>query len=138
MAETKWPENRRLIGTKVQRVDGPAKATGLARYSYDMNRKGMLFAMILRSPYAHAKIKSLDTTAAEKTPGFKGIFKIKDKGAELFFAGDEILGIAADTEEHCADCIRAVKIEYDVLDHIVTEESALKQPKKGTVPAQQG
>src|SRR4051794_31268477 len=110
MAETKWPENRRLIGTKVQRLDGPAKATGLARYSYDINRKGMLHAMILRCPFAHAKIKSLDTSAAEKTPGFKGIVKLKDVGAELYYAGDEILGIAADTEEHAHDCLRAVKI----------------------------
>ena len=44
MAETKWPANRRIIGTKVPRLDGPVKATGLARYSYDVNRKGMLFA----------------------------------------------------------------------------------------------
>lgn len=138
MAETKWPEKRRLIGTKVQRVDGPVKATGLARYSYDVNRKGMLHAMILRSPHAHAKITSIDTTAAEKAPGFKAIFKVKQPGAELFFAGDEILGIAADTEEHAADAIRAVKIDYEILDHVVTEEAGLKQPQKGTVPAQQG
>lgn len=138
MAETKWPENRRLIGTKVQRVDGPAKATGLARYSFDINRKGMLHAIILRCPYAHAKIKSLDTTAAEKTSGFKGIVKLKDVGAELYYAGDEILGIAADTEEHAHDCIRAVKIEFDQLDHVATEEAALKQPQKGTVPGQGG
>ena len=45
---TSWPKKRRLIGTKVSRIDGPAKATGRAKYSYDINRPGMLHAVILR------------------------------------------------------------------------------------------
>src|SRR5438477_545101 len=68
-----WPKKRRLLGTRVKRIDGPDKATGRAKYSYDINRPGMLHGAILRSPYAHAKIKSIDTTAAKKTPGFKAI-----------------------------------------------------------------
>src|SRR5436309_9972947 len=68
-----WPKKRRLLGTKVKRVDAPEKATGRAKYSYDINRPGMLHGMILRSPHAHAKIKSIDTTAAKRTPGFKAI-----------------------------------------------------------------
>src|SRR4029079_12835310 len=68
-----WPKKRRLLGTRVRRIDGPEKATGRAKYSYDINRKGMLHGMILRSPHAHAKIKSLDTTAAKKVPGFKAL-----------------------------------------------------------------
>src|SRR5207302_2959790 len=67
MANT-WPKERRIIGTKVQRLDGPEKATGNAKYSYDINRPGMLHATILGCPYAHAKLKSLDTSAAEKMP----------------------------------------------------------------------
>jgi CO/xanthine dehydrogenase Mo-binding subunit len=66
---TAWPEKRRVVGTKVPRLDGPAKSTGKAKYSYDINRPGMLHAVMLRSPYAHAKIQSIDTTAAEKMPG---------------------------------------------------------------------
>src|SRR4051794_9404430 len=68
-----WPKKRRLLGTRIKRLDGPAKATGHAKYSYDINRKGMLHGAMLRSPYAHAKIKSIDTTAARKTPGFKAL-----------------------------------------------------------------
>src|SRR4029078_169718 len=68
-----WPRKRGLLGTRIKRLDGPAKATGYAKYSYDINRKGMLHGMILRSPYAHARIKSIDTTAARKTPGFRAI-----------------------------------------------------------------
>ena len=61
---TSWPQKRRVIGTKVRRLDGPAKATGTAKYSYDINRPGLLHAVMIRSPYAHAKIKSIDTAMA--------------------------------------------------------------------------
>src|SRR6478752_3130587 len=66
-----WPKKRRILGTKVKRLDGPDKATGRAKYSYDVNRPGMLHGAILRSPHAHAKIKSLDTVAAGKKKGDK-------------------------------------------------------------------
>src|SRR6516165_2880389 len=130
---TSWPKKRRLLGTKVTRLDGPAKATGKAKYSFDINRKGMLHAMILRSPHAHAKIKSLDTADAEKMPGVKAVYLIKKAGEELFYAGDEILGLAADTEEHAHDALHAVKITYDELPFLVKEEDALKNDKN-TVP----
>ena len=58
-------------------------------------------------------------------------------GKELFFAGDEILAVAGDTEEHARDVLRAVKIEYEVLDHIVSEEEVLKNPDKKTTPGGQ-
>src|SRR5262245_19719139 len=130
---TAWPEKRRLIGKKHPRQDGPAKSTGKAKYSYDINRPGMLHAVILRSPHAHATIKSIDTTAAEKMPGVKAVHLIANTGGELFYVGDEILGLAADTEEHALDAIRAVKIEYDPLPFLVVEEDALKKDLK-TVP----
>ncbi len=128
MAE--WPKERRIIGTKVPRVDGPAKATGTAKYSMDINRKGMLHAVILRSPHAHARIKTLDTAAAEKMPGVKAVWVIGGAGKELYYAGDEIVGLAADTEEHAADAVRAIKIEFDPLDYFVKEEDALKDADK--------
>src|SRR5919204_2996930 len=100
MANT-WPQERRVIGTKVQRLDGPDKATGRAKYSYDINRPGMLHARILRCPYAHAKIKSLDLTPAEKMPGVKAVITIAGAkaGKELYYAGDEVAALAAETEE---------------------------------------
>src|SRR6266849_4646538 len=116
-----WPTNRRVIGTKVQRLDGPAKATGRAKYSYDINRPGMLHARILRCPYARAAIKSIDTSEAEKMPGVRAIHRIAKDGAEMFFAGEEILGLAADTEEHANDALRAVRVEYQVKPALVIE-----------------
>src|SRR5437868_12154570 len=132
-----WPKERRVIGTKVTRLDGPDKATGRAKYSFDINRPGMLHAAILRSPYAHAKIKSIDTSAADKMPGVKPVHVIAGKDKELFYAGEEIVGLAADTEEHVKDGLRAIKIEFDVLDHIVTEKDALNEPNRKTVPGSQ-
>src|SRR5262245_45817409 len=131
-----WPKERRLIGTQIQRLDGPDKSTGHAKYSYDINRPGMLFGKILRSPYAHCKVTTLDTSAAEASPGFKALHIIAKPGAELFYAGDEILAIAADTEEHAVDAIRAVKVDYEVLPHLVNEDEALKDDKKTVPPIQ--
>jgi xanthine dehydrogenase YagR molybdenum-binding subunit len=133
MANT-WPKERRLIGTKVQRLDGPDKATGRAKYSYDINRPGMLHAKILRCPYAHAKLKSLDAAEAEKMPGVKAVHVIAKPGQESYYVGDEVLGIAADTEEHALDAVRAVKAEYEILEHVVTDADAQKSGKK-TVPS---
>jgi xanthine dehydrogenase YagR molybdenum-binding subunit len=130
---TAWPKQRRLIGKEVPRVDGPDKATGRAKYSFDINRPGMLHARILRCPYAHAKLKSLDTTAAEKMPGVKAVHVITGPGKELYYAGDEVVGLAADTEEHVQDALHAIKVEYEVLDYFVKEEDALKAPDKLTV-----
>jgi xanthine dehydrogenase YagR molybdenum-binding subunit len=132
MANT-WPKERRVIGTKVPRLDGPDKATGHAKYSFDINRPGMLYARIVRSPHAHARVKSIDTAAAEALPGVKAVHRIVKDGAELFYAGDEVLAVAADTEEHARDAVQAVKIDYEVLDHLVQEEDAFKAPDKKTV-----
>src|SRR5262249_49262553 len=123
----------RLIGKDTPRVDGTEKATGRAKYSFDINLPGLLHARILRSPHAHAKIKSLDTSAAEKMPGVGAIHVIKAAGSEVFYAGDEIVALAADNEEHMHDAIRAIKVDYEILDHLVKEEDALKATEKRTV-----
>jgi xanthine dehydrogenase YagR molybdenum-binding subunit len=128
-----WPKERRIIGTKVPRIDGPDKSTGKARYSFDINRPGMLHALIVRCPYAHAKVVDIDVSAAEKMPGVKATFTIADAGKELYFAGDEVVAIAADTEEHARDGARAIKIKYAPLEFLVDEADALKAPDKKTI-----
>ena len=70
----------------------------------DANRlPGLLHAIILRSPHAHAKITKLDTSAAEQSPGFKALHVIVGEGKEVIYAGDEIVAVPADTEEHAHD-----------------------------------
>jgi xanthine dehydrogenase YagR molybdenum-binding subunit len=130
-----WPKERRLIGKKHPRIDGPAKATGTAIYSYDKNRPGMLHALIYRSPYAHAKLTVLDTGEAEKMPGVKAVHLIAKVGQELMYAGDEIVALAADTEDHARDAIHAIKADFEILDHLVKEEDALANPEAKTVGA---
>jgi len=118
-----------VIGTKVQRLDGPDKATGRAKYSFDITRPGMLHARILRCPHAHARVTRIDTAAAERIPGYRTHFVIAQPGnptAELFFAGAEVLAVAADTEEHAEDVLRAIRVEYEVLPFQVKEADALR------------
>ncbi len=94
----------------------------------------MLHARILRSPHPHARIKSLDTSGAEKALGFKALHVIAKTGSELYYAGDEIVGVACDTEEHATDAVRAIKVEYEILDALVTEADALKNDLKTVSP----
>jgi xanthine dehydrogenase YagR molybdenum-binding subunit len=119
-----WPTNRRVIGTKVQRLDGPDKATGRAKYSFDKNLPGLLHARILRSPHAHARVKNIDSGPAEKMAGFRAVHAIAKAGDELLFAGAEVIAVAADTEEHAEDCVRAIRVDYEVLPHSVKEADA--------------
>src|ERR1700732_4393515 len=87
-----WPTQRRLLGTKVPRLDGPEKSTGRARYTFDINRPGMLHAKIPRCPYAHARIRNIDTTAAQQTPGFRALVLIARPDTSGWAA---VTGIAA-------------------------------------------
>jgi xanthine dehydrogenase YagR molybdenum-binding subunit len=115
------PEKRSLIGKRVSRVDGPDKVSGRAKYTYDVHRPGMLFGKVVRSPYAHAKVVSVDTSAAEKIPGVKGVHVVQGPGSEIHWAGDDVVVIAAVDEPTAADGARAVKVEYEPLPHFVND-----------------
>ena len=62
-----------ILGTRVPRLDGPAKVTGEARYAIDQRLPGMLYGKILRSPYPAATVKVLDLTAAKKMSGVRAV-----------------------------------------------------------------
>ncbi|HVR75578.1 MAG TPA: xanthine dehydrogenase family protein molybdopterin-binding subunit [Planctomycetota bacterium] len=121
-----WPEKRQIIGTSVRRLDGPLKVSGKAKYSHDRNLPGLLHAKFLRSPHARAKIASLDIDSVASMPGVKATHVVKGAGSDLFYAGDEIAAVAAETEDLARDAVRAIKIEYEVLPHVSNEEDALK------------
>jgi xanthine dehydrogenase YagR molybdenum-binding subunit len=138
-----WPpaEQRSLIGKSISRIDGPAKSSGHAKYSYDMNRPGMLFGKVVRCPYAHAKITSIDTSAAEKLPGVKAVRVVPTGvGREIQWAGDEVVTIAAVTEEIAEDAARLVKVEYEQLPFLVNESDVHKagDRAKAAVAVKQG
>jgi CO/xanthine dehydrogenase Mo-binding subunit len=68
----------RVIGTSYPRKDGPAKVHGRARYTDDYRVPGMLYAAMVTSPHAHAKILSLDTSQAERAPGVRVVVTGQD------------------------------------------------------------
>ena len=126
--EYAWPANPSLLGTRVRRQDGPEKVTGRARYTFDISRPGMLYARTVRSPHPHARVVSVDLSAASKMPGVKAALVWRDPAAQnnrVMFQGDEVAGVAADTEEHAIDAARAVKVEYEILPHVTVVERAL-------------
>lgn len=134
-----WPpmESRKQIGKSYTRFEGIEKSTGRAKYSSDMNRPGMLQAVMLTSPYAHARVKSIDTSAAAKMPGVTGIRVIAGAGAELNWVSQEIAVVAANTEQAARDAVRAIKIEYEVLPHVVKEDDLSKVGDRATPAGEQ-
>ena len=82
---------------------------------------------MLYSPYAHAKVKSIDISAAEKMPGVKAVIAIAKAGTTLRYHGDDIAAVAAETEEQARDAVRAIKVEYEVLPHVATEALAMAE-----------
>jgi xanthine dehydrogenase YagR molybdenum-binding subunit len=121
-----WGPNdkHRLLNHAMTRVDGPLKASGAARYTYDQRLPGMLYARVLRCPYAHARVTKIDSDAAMKIPGVKAV--IPGPLSELRFAGAPVAAVAATTPEIAGDAIRALKVSYEVLPHVVHAHVAIK------------
>ncbi|HKT25337.1 MAG TPA: xanthine dehydrogenase family protein molybdopterin-binding subunit [Candidatus Sulfotelmatobacter sp.] len=120
----KWPaaDQRTVIGKSMNRVDGPVKSSGRAKYTYDLVRPNMLYAHGVKCPYAHAKVTKIDTSAAEKMPGVAGVVVINDVGKEIFWAGTDVVAVAAVDESTARDAVRAIKVEYEQLPHLVLDE----------------
>ncbi|HEX2271170.1 MAG TPA: xanthine dehydrogenase family protein molybdopterin-binding subunit, partial [Pyrinomonadaceae bacterium] len=121
-----WGPNdkHKLLNQRITRVDGPLKVTGVARYTYDQRLPGMLHGRILRCPHGHARVTKIDTEAAAKIPGVKAIVEAPLK--ELRFAGAPVAAVAATTPEIAGDALRAIKVTYEVLPHVVHAQDAIK------------
>ncbi len=119
-----WPKygEASVIGKEHDRIDGLEKATGAAKYTYDINLKGMLFAKILGCPHAHCKIKSIDTSSAEKVRRVHAVKVMKKEGDEIRWQGDEIAIVAAETEAAAADALKLIDVEYEMLDVFVKDD----------------
>ena len=145
-SEAPWDQGFRVIGKENRKVDGMAKATGEAIYTDDIQLPGMLHAKMLRSPHAHARILSIDTSKAEALPGVIGVLV----GAELpvrygvipwtpdetalavdkvRFIGDEVAAVAALDEDTANAAIRLIEVEYEILESILDAEKALITPE---------
>ncbi len=134
-----------VIGTDIARIQGYGIVTNQGQYTENLRMPGMLFMRTLRSRYPHAKIKSIDTSAAEKIPGVRKILhrgnlpeEYKDVflgsalptrflfSEEVFEVGAPIAVIAADSEHIGDEAIRAIKVEYEVLPAALDMLEAMK------------
>ena len=133
MPEYRWPsrEKSAVIGKSVDRLDGLAKATGAAKYSYDINLKGQLYAVALGCPSAHCKIKKIDVSGAEKTPGvvYVEIFDHAKPGAEIEWEGELLVVVAAESEGAAREGVSKIKLDLEQLD-VFTHDENLEAAEK--------
>ncbi|MFP3928516.1 MAG: xanthine dehydrogenase family protein molybdopterin-binding subunit, partial [Desulfobacteraceae bacterium] len=130
-----------FIGTEVPRPDAPDKAAGKAVYIHDLTRPGMLYGKIKYSEYAHAKIKKIDTSKAERLPGVRAVITgentplirfgfIRDnfvlKSGKVRQFRDEVAAVAATDPDIAAEAVELIEVEYEELPGVFTPEEALR------------
>jgi CO/xanthine dehydrogenase Mo-binding subunit len=141
-----------VVGTRPVRPDGADKVTGRAKYGADHNVAGQLVGKVLRSPHAHARIKSIDISAAKALPGVKAIVTrddFKDQASEfvpagemlinyrdvvrnvmarekVLFEGHPVAAVAATSESIARAALKLIKVDYEVLPHVIDVVEAMK------------
>lgn len=112
-----------VVGESHPRLDAVQKVTGRAKYTYDIRFPGLIYAKMLRSPYASAKVLKVDTSKAEALPGVLHTETFKQ---QIRYAGQAVAGVAAQSEEILDDALALIDVEYEVLDCVVTVDDARK------------
>ncbi|MBM3944455.1 MAG: xanthine dehydrogenase family protein molybdopterin-binding subunit [SAR202 cluster bacterium] len=143
-----------VIGTRPIRHDGADKVTGRAKYGADVQLNGLLHGKILRSPHAHARIKSIDTSKAEKLPGVMAVVTAKDMpkakpgdmadfglgpqpmkylrdnaiaSDKALYEGHAIAAVAAVNSHIAEEALALIKVEYEVLPPVMTAPDGMKK-----------
>jgi len=126
----------KLIGQNYTPPDHVAKVTGRARYAEDFRAEGMLFTKLLLSPMPHARVRSIDTSAALAMPGVKAILTADDlpdlNGAERaltnepLYAGEPILAVAAVDELTAAEAIERIQVDLEPLPFVTSPLDSLR------------
>ena len=139
MPDFAWPpmEDRKVMGKRISRLDGPAKASGRAKYASDFHREDLLFAAMLASPHAHARIKSINTDDAKAVPGVVAVNVISPAGTEVQWEGTEIAVVSAKTEEIARDAVRKIKVDYEVMPSLVRENDLAKAGSRAKAAGEQ-
>ena len=137
------PRDFKVVGTRVKRPDGIDKVTGKARFGADISAPGMLVGRTLRSPHAHARIKSLDTSAAEALPGVHAVVtradfaKITDDdyiadildnvmaADKVLYDGHAFAAVAASSEAVAKRALKLIKVEFEKLPHVTDVDAAM-------------
>jgi xanthine dehydrogenase YagR molybdenum-binding subunit len=128
MPDYSWPpmDKRAVIGTRATRVDAAAKLTGKAKYPVDAKPPEMLHAALLTCPHAHARVAKIEMAQAAEALGVKAVEIVSPPGTEILWAGTEVAAVAAETAGQAADAVRKIRVEYEVLPHVVHEEDLAK------------
>lgn len=134
-----------VINTRARRIDTPAKATGRATFIDDMNLPGQLYGLLLQSPHAHARIKDIDISAAEKLAGVKAVITARNtemipygvspaRYDETLFCqdrvrhvGDTVAAVAAVDLDTAEEALSLIKVDYETLPAVFTVEDALRE-----------
>ncbi|WP_433988780.1 4-hydroxybenzoyl-CoA reductase subunit alpha (plasmid) [Pseudoseohaeicola sp. NH-UV-7] len=133
----------KIVGTRAKRPDGIDKVTGKALYGADMYAPGMLYGRILRSPHAHARIVSIDASAALALNGVKAVVTHADLTRpndeyladiadnclardKALYDGHAVAAVAAVSRSVAKAAIRLIKVEYEVLPHVTDVDEAMK------------
>src|SRR5579864_8487284 len=142
--------DHKLIGKDYSTPDLYAKVTGRSKYAEDYRADGMLFARLLLSPYPHARVRNIDTSAALAMPGVKAILTADDLPApadsltdngtvikankkgeraltnEPLYQGEPILAVAAVDELTAAEAIEKIQIDFEPLPFVVDPLETLR------------
>jgi len=119
-----WPEKRTFIGSHTKRIDAPAKVTGAAKYSSDVQPEGWLYGMILRSKWPKAKISSINLEPALKVPGIKAAVLAREGERTVRYYGEELAAVAGTTKQACLDALQAIEVQAKPLPFVVREDEA--------------
>src|SRR4029077_16216334 len=133
-----------VVGSSVPRVDGVDKVTGNAKYVADLSISGMIEGKFLRSPYAHARIRSINTAEAEAMPGVVAVLTSKDltdigpyigRGknknqpviplARGIFAGQPVAAVAALDRSTAEQALNKIEVDYEELPAVISVEEAM-------------
>ena len=143
MTVTEPKPSYKYVGTRPVRHDGLEKVTGRARFAADLNMSGQLHGIVVRSPHAHARIVSIDTSEAEAMAGVKAVITGDDFPAvdpshrqydmcinviardKVLYEGHAVAAVAASTRDQAQAAAAAVKVEYEVLPAVLTIEQAM-------------
>ena len=124
------PVPLKIIGTRQRKLDGRDKVLGRTVFASDLRLPGMLIGKILRSPHAHARVRSIDVSAAERVPGVHAVVhagnvsqrpfgygsdNVPLKGGKVPCAGDEVAAVAAENEDAAALALDLIAVDYEVL-----------------------
>src|SRR5205807_77630 len=130
------------VGKATRRQDGLNKVTGQTRYAGDMAVAGLLHARLVLSPYAHAHIINMDTSAALEVPGVKAVYTSETLGManrdgssrsqaplarhEVLWCGHPVAIVLAETEAAAEDGAAAVDVDYEPLDAVIDPVAAMQ------------